>query len=273
MPLVDAQKMQVRRHLKYPVIGLMTQSPGGASLGNAAPGYRYFQAYGLLEWRMNNLQPSEEAALLGLAVGGVAIVGPQPAAGDTVTVTITGSNLAPQVLTTPPFDPVGQDGRLVFCQQIAGAMSQNSILVGAGFVGYTPYGTGPFAAIAVPVPEVGFQAPAPFTISASGTGALAPQISTQGILVPPSTSLDGGATTIYGFINILNGLEFAHAASSDNLDTSKADVWTARSNELALRASLYEQWVGMLSNFMGIPINPDRRRSNDASRLGALRYA
>jgi hypothetical protein len=274
MPLVDAQKMQVRRHLKYPVIGLMNQSPAGASLGNAAAGYRYFQAYGLLEWRMNNLQPSEEAALFGLAVGGVAVVGPQPNVGDTVSVTISGGGLlAPQVLTTPPFAAVGQDGRLVFCQQIAAALSQNSALVGANFVGYTPYGTGPFAAIAVPVPEVGFQSPLPFAISCSGTGAIAPQVTSQGALVPPSTSLDGGATTIFGYIGVLNGLEFAHGSASDNLDTAKADVWTARSNELALRSSLYEQWVAMLSNFMGIPVNPDRKRANDAHRLGALRYA
>lgn len=274
MPLVDAQKMQVRRHLKYPVIGLMNMSPAGGTLGNAAAGYRYFQAYGLLEWRLNNLQPSEEAALLGLAVGGVAIVGNQPLVGDTVSVTITGGGLlVPQTLTTPPFAPAGLDGRLTLCQDIAAALSQNTALVGAGFVAYTPYGTGPFAQNAVPLPEVGFQSPLPFTLAASGSGAIAPQVTSQGVLLPPTTSLDGGGTVLWGYIAILNGLEFAHAASSDNLDTAKADVWTARSNELALRASLYEQWVARLSTFIGVPVNPDRRRENDAARLGALRYA
>lgn len=274
MALSDAQKMQVRRHLKYDVIGLMVQSPGGGSLGNAAAGYRFFTAYGRLEWRMNNLQVSEEAALTGLAVGGVAISGPQPSAGDTVSVTLSGGVIpTPQTIVTPPFAQSGSDGRLVFCQELASGVALNSVLRAAGVVSMTPYGTGPFAAIAVPQPEVGFSAPSPFTIAATGTGVLIPQVLSQGILIPPSATLDGGVTTIYGYINILNGLEAAYAGASDNLDTAKADVWTARSNELGLRRSLYENWVAMLSDFLGVPVNPQRRRENDPQRYGALRFA
>ena len=275
MPLTDAQKAQVRRHLKFPVIGLMSNSPAGGSLGNAAPGYRFFQAYGLLEYRMNNLQPSEEAILLGLAVGGVAFVGPQPNVGDTVSVTFSGGGLiSPVTVTTPPYAMVGQDGRLVLCQQIAAAVSLNTTLTSAGFVAYTPYGTGPFAQQAIPVPEVGIQCPQTYTISASTTSlVMGPQITSQGVLVPPSTSLDGGNTVLWGYLPILNGLEYYYATASDNLDTLKADVWTARSSELANRKALYEHWVAMLSDFTGIPVNPDRRRENDARNFGILRFA
>lgn len=274
MALTDAQKAQVRRHLKYDVIGLMTMSPGGASLGNAAAGYRYFTAYGRLEWRMNNLQTSEEAILLGTAMGGISMVGPQPNPGDTVSVTLSGGSIsAPQTLTTAPFALTGSDGRLVFCQQLAALAASSTVLRAAGIISMTPYGTGPFAAIAVPLPEVGFSSPTAFTISAAGTGVIVPQVTSQGVLTPPSVSLDGGVTTIFGYVNILNGLEAAYASSSDNLDTARADVWHARGNELGLRMSLYETWVGMMSDFLGVPVNPQRRRSNDPGRHGALRFA
>ena len=274
MSVTDAQKVQVRRHMGYPVIGLMNMSPAGGALGNAAAGYRFFQAYGLLEWRLNNLQVSEEAALVGSCAGGVSLVGPQPAVGDTVSVTLSGGGIAsPQTLTTPPFSLSGSDGRLVFCQNIAGLVSSNSVLRAAGVYAATPYGTGPFAQTAVPVPEVGFVGPAPFAVAASGTGSTAPQVLSQGVFVPPSASLDGGNTTVYGYIPILNGLESAYTGASDNLDTAQADVWKSRSNELGLRMSLYQTWQGMLSDFLGVPINPQRRRENDPSRKGAIRFA
>jgi hypothetical protein len=227
-----------------------------------------------MEWRMNNLQPSEEAILLGTAVGGVSIVGSQPSPGDTVSVVFSGGGLAsPQTVTSPPYAPAGIDGRLTFCQGIAQGVAQSSTLRAAGFVSYTPYGTGPFAQQSIPIPEVGFECPTTFTISASGTGVLVPQVTSQGVFVPPSTSLDGGVTTIFGYVPILNGLESAYGTASDNLDTAQADVWRARSNELGLRMSLYESWVGMMSDFLGVPVNPYRRRSNEPSRHGAMRFA
>ena len=274
MAITDAQKVQIRRHMGYPVIGLMQQSPGGASLGSAAAGYRFFAAYGLMEWRLNNLQVSEEAALVGSATGGISVAGSQPSPGDTVTVVFSGGPIATsQTLTTPPFSPAGIDGRLTLCQQIASLVSQSTVLRAAGIYAATPYGTGPYSQNAIPLPEVGFVGPAPFTIAASGTGVTAPQVLAQPSYVPPSASLDGGATTLYGYIPILNGLEAAWAGASDNLDTAKADVWTARSNELGLRTSLYSTWRGMLSDFLGVPVNPQRRRENDPARHGAIRFA
>lgn len=54
MALTDAQKADVRRHAGYPVYG--------SQVGSNA-GYRFFQAYGTLEFRMSNLRPEEETVL------------------------------------------------------------------------------------------------------------------------------------------------------------------------------------------------------------------
>jgi len=53
--LTDAEKADVRRFCGYPPYG---------GLGNAGfQGWRFYQAYGLLEYRMNNLAPAEYANL------------------------------------------------------------------------------------------------------------------------------------------------------------------------------------------------------------------
>jgi hypothetical protein len=49
--LLDAEKADVRRFCGYPTYGGL----GAAGL----QGWRFFQAYGLLEFRMNNLAPAE----------------------------------------------------------------------------------------------------------------------------------------------------------------------------------------------------------------------
>ncbi len=52
LPFTDAEKVDIRRFCGYPVYGA---GPAGFQ------GYRFFQAYGLLEFRMNNLAPAEYA--------------------------------------------------------------------------------------------------------------------------------------------------------------------------------------------------------------------
>jgi hypothetical protein len=55
MALTDAQKVDVRRHCGFPVYG----SEAGSNAG-----YRFFQQYGYLEFRMNNLTSDEEAVVV-----------------------------------------------------------------------------------------------------------------------------------------------------------------------------------------------------------------
>ncbi len=52
--LTDPEKTDTRRFCGYPAYG-------ASASGNT--GWRFYQAYGALEYRMNNLSPSEEAVL------------------------------------------------------------------------------------------------------------------------------------------------------------------------------------------------------------------
>jgi hypothetical protein len=273
--LTEFTKSKIRRHLKYPVAGLPRTSPAGGTLAQGAVGYRFFQSYGGLEYKMENLQPVEEAQLIGAAYGAAALVGPQPNTGDAVTLIITPTVGGPQTLTvtTPALAiPGSTDQRLVLCNALVNAAIMNPVLQAAGITGLTPYGTGPFSQNAVAVPEVSFSAPSPFTIngSSSGSSGLTPQITAPGQFIDPSTSLDG-VNTIWGFIPILDALLAAYAGASQNLDTAAADVWKGRMNEAGARRSLYENWVGMLSDFIGIEICSWSRQR--PSSTGAMRYA
>jgi hypothetical protein len=51
----DQQKTDIRRHCGYPAYG-------AAPAGNM--GWRFFVAYGALEYRLNNLSPAEQAVVL-----------------------------------------------------------------------------------------------------------------------------------------------------------------------------------------------------------------
>lgn len=54
MSFTDAQKTDIRRFTGYPAYG------AGAS---GFQSWRFFQAYGLLEFRLNNLSPAEESVV------------------------------------------------------------------------------------------------------------------------------------------------------------------------------------------------------------------
>jgi len=267
-----ADKSDIRRHLRYEVIGLPQVGPASATFAMGTVGYRFFQAYGRLEYRMNNLNVDEEARTMGRVYGGIALVGLQPNPGDTLTVHLSGGNLtSPQTITVTAQAPVaGQDGRLSLLQLLTNAVASNAVVQTALMYAVSPYGTGPFAQQAIPLPEMAITSPVPFTMTASGTGLVAPQITNLPGYLEPSTTLDG-TTTIRGYIPILNGLQGAFASASQNLDTKQAAVWYSRANEIGLRMSLYRNWQDMFSEFIGIPINPDRR--DRALRRGALRYA
>lgn len=273
MALTLAQKSNVRRHLKYPVAGLAQISPSGATLAQGSAGWRFFQAFGFLEYKLNNLNPDEEARLLGKAFGAAALVGPQPNPGDIVTVTLSGGPIpSPQTLTATAAAPQGtSDMRVNLAAALAAACSLNAVLQTAGVLGVAPYGTGPFAQNAVPVPEVAFTAAATFTIAVGGTGVLRPQITADGSLLPPKALAADGVSVLWGYLPILDSLEGDYAGSAQNLDTIRADVWHGRGNETGARRSLYENWVQLTSDFLGTQINP--RATQRPAGSGAIRYA
>jgi len=272
MALTLSQKSNLRRHLKYGIAGLATTSPAGGNLAPGFNGYRFFQGYGAMEYRMNNLAPDEEARIVGAAYGAAAIVGPAPHNGDTVSVVLSGGQIAsPQTLVAtagPAANPTSQILDLVM--QLAAACAGNTVLQAAGVRGVAPYGTGPFAQNAVPVPEVAFSAPKAFTITAAGSGILVPQITADGSMLPPFCSLDGDTTT-WGYLPILDGLEAGWLGAAQNLDTIQADVWKGRNNEAGARKSLYETYVQQLADFIGIWTNRDAKQR--PAQTTAVRYA
>lgn len=273
MALTLAQKSNVRRHLKFPLVGNIAVSPAGGQFAQGNIGYRFFQAYGTLEYRMNNLQPVEEARLLGGAYAAVALAGPQPNPGDVISVTLSGGPIAsPQTITAVAGVPIpNTDMRLPLALTLAGGCALNPVLQAAGVVALAPYGTGPYAESAVPIPEVSFSAATAFAIACSGTGILRPQITATGALVTPTTTLDGGNTFLWGYLPICDGLESAYLTTSDNLDTRKADVWTANPNEGGQRRSLYENQVQLMADFLGVPTFA--QATQKPKRTGGIMFA
>lgn len=269
MALPDAIKVRVRRHLGYPVIGQYKISPAGGTLGQGTIGYRYFQAFGTLEYRMNNLLPSEEAVVMGNAVGSVAVVGPNPQPGDMFTVTISGDFITTPIAIT--VTAVLGDQPVDIVKKLAFAALQNQALQLAGFYAIAPYGQGPFSTDEIPLPECSFTNAQPFEFTVSFTGACALAILSNGQLQPPVVSLDGRTPT-YGWIPILDGLESAWGGASRNLDTARADVWESRGNEGALRFSLYNMWQLRFSEFFGVEINPQSTSQPRYKRAGPMQY-
>lgn len=275
MPLTLAQKSSIRRHLGYPVAGLAKTGQAGATLASGSIGYRWLQAYGFLEYKMNNLNPDEECRITGNAYGALALTGPQPAAGDTISVTISGGGLVSPVTLTaiaPAPDPAS-DGRITLVNLLAAAGSSNAALQAASIITLSPYGTGAYSQNSVPFPEISFSAPTAFALSASGTGASYPQVTANGVLLPPFATVSSvtGAPVIYGYLPLLDALESGYLGSSQNMDTKEAGPWKARMNEQAQRMSLYVTYRNQLADFLGTMVNPDRRAK--PQRTGSVRFA
>ncbi len=274
MALTIVQKQSIRRHLGYPVAGLYRTSVTGGTLASGAVGYRYFQAYGFLEYKMNNLNVSEESSLTGQAYGGIGFVGIAPLQlGDTISAVLAGTYTgSPQTVS---YSAAANETLLSVCQNFAGQVAANTVLASAGIYAVAPYGTGPYAANVIPVPEVGIASPASFTmtLSASPGGAMArfgAIVTAPGTLLPPFSVVDPSTTpptTIYGYLPLLDYLEGAWISTTQNLDVTKADVYTARQSELKERKMLYCQWQRQLSEFLGTPINPFSTNKNNRARM------
>jgi hypothetical protein len=58
------------------------------------------------------------------------------------------------------------------------------------------------------------------------------------------------------YLGNLIALEAAVPATSDNLDTDQASVWTRNKEELTDRMRLLDEWRRRLSGFLGVPTGP-----------------
>ena len=254
MPLSDLQKATVRRHAGYPAQGLLRVSPAGGTVADIASGYRFFGAYGFLEYKLNNLQPGEEAILLGLATGSVMLVGPQPNGGDTLSLTFSAGPLgSPVTVTVTAAAPLaGTDNRVTLINAMAAAIVLNATLQSAGFLATAPYGTGPVSDVAVAVAGLGVTCAQAFTLACGGTGLIAPALTSTGAFAPPSAVLVSGGAAVYGYVPIINALEGAWAGASGNLDTDQAAVWKRNVNEERDRERLRNKWRREMCGFLGV---------------------
>lgn len=269
MPLPDAIKVKIRDHLKYGVAGMYRVSPAGGTTATGSNGYRFFQAYGQLEYRMNNLSANEEAMVTGDAVGSVGFNGLDPVVGNVFTVNISGGGLSTPVTITVTASEGDKPYHLA--AKVALAINGNTTLQAARFYAIALFGTGPFSqGTEIPLPECNILAKEEFTITASAAGSpTAVFITAQGDRIAYDASLDG-RTTLFGFIPILDALKGAVASASQNFDTKRADVWYGRSSEMALRIAAYEQWRVQFGDFMGLVLNPSR--PNRGARSGYVRH-
>lgn len=260
MSLTIRNKSTCRRHLGYPVVGLPVLNPSGGSFYDGAVGYRWNQSYAFLEWKMNTLNPDEESRLTGNAYGSVLIQG-TTGSGDTVTVVISGAGLSASQTVT--YTAGSQDTALTVAAGIANLVNQNTTLVAAGFYAIAPYGTGPFnyRPGLAPLSEVAVLNAVSFSMTTSSSGATSSALTTDGAQLHPSAvisdPLTDTPTRYWGYLNILDALESAVGSASDDLDTLKADVWSARPDEVPQRERLYKNWRLRLSKFLDVPLWED----------------
>lgn len=246
--LTQDQKSEVRRHLGYESVGILRTDSGLGIFGVTAAN-PYFSKLQQLEDKMTYLAPVDEAKLTGTAYGAVALPAAiEPATGNQLSVTITSGDLGSPV--TLLVTAASGETRVTLLQKMVQAGAINASLVAARIVPQAPYGGGQ-----IPLqPEIAFNAQNTFTLVATGTGQVAPVITSQGVKVNPQATVAKN-TVLYGYLPILSFLEGAIAGATQNLDTAKAETWTSRHDEIDQRKALYREWQRRLSQFIGVPVN------------------
>jgi hypothetical protein len=256
--LSEDTKVDIRRHLDFPLAGLPYASPGSGApnqgvdtrFASGMASYRYFQIWPLVEWRLDSLSAAEESRITGLAYGAVKVVA-GVAAGDQVSVTLSGGGLGSPVTLTHV--AASGDTPLGIVNALAVAGLGNATLLSAGFQVQAPWGTGPYAQSASPLPQVTFTNPQAFSVSTAFTGTTAIAVLSSGGPSPPQATVDATTsppTVLNGFVPILNFLEAAVAGAHQNLDTIRADVWTARHDEIRQRIALYTWYRHRFAQFL-----------------------
>lgn len=268
MPLTSQQKSEIRRHLKYPNVGFSSLSPqgGGGTLGSNMS-HLASSSFGLLESKMDSLQPCDEATLAGKAFASILLLGNPPANGNTITLTFSNLVGSSGPLASSPIQKLitcgaGQAGSMAsFALHIAVAISQDATLASAGFQASTPIG--PSSNVINPAYEIGITNSSPFVVIAAVSGSYGAQVTSNGSSLPePSVQVgkSGGIPVIKnGFLPLLNFLYGAIGTATTRQGTKQADVFKARQDEVAARKDLYEFYQRELSNFLDVPINPNPR--------------
>jgi hypothetical protein len=249
MVLPEYLKDRVRIHLDVPVIGI--QDSGSMF------GYRFPNVMGLLENRMNMLQPFEFATITGTPTASLSLMqNGTILAGGTITISV---NSIPVIYTITSADASAPDPVLSIATNASNLISATlpSLVIASAQ-----------PTIVFPITTIG-RSPSQwqvtlsstndstFTVAISGsTGNPYAYVSLQGIMPKPSYTFVEDSYTATGYLPILDYLESKVAGSSDLMKFSKADVVDFRRDEMGARSGLYWWWKKRLSTVFGVPIRP-----------------
>jgi hypothetical protein len=250
MVLLEPDKSRVRTHLQVPVLGVQDS---GVALG-----YRFANVMGLLERRMNTLQPHEYARITGTPTGAMQILSNGlPNIGDTLSVTVNALPAVVYAVTASDLsahDPV-LSAATNFAAKVIQTIGTTVLAFSQPAVVFpvTTFGSGPAAW------QVAFSGAVPgatFTIATSGTGNLTAFPILQGVLPSPSVTFQEDGTIATGYLQICDYLEGKMATSSDLMKFSVAGGTSLRADETQVREMLYMRWCKRLATYFGVPVRP-----------------
>ena len=256
--LTQRHRIAIRRHLGVPF--------AGTGQAGRLFGWRFAIHNEDLEYKMNNMAPSEEQLITGISLGSYRIDG-APTAGDVLTYTITdptaGAITASYTVTANdlsrtanPVNPSAAAPSYSIALNSALAINAAAAQYGYGAVGVMPadlfspqYAPPYFAEIIVMGPSS-----ATFTLAVSRTGTTNATVHDQGTQCPVAATIKNPATGLpqvyYGYTALLDVLAMGMSRADLSLRLTKAEVGF-RMDEVAARRKLYTEYCTMLSRDMG----------------------
>lgn len=251
--LTQRHRIAIRRHLGVPFAGT-------AQAGRLF-GWRFEIHVEDLEYKMSNMQPSEEQLITGYAMGSYRIDG-NPTVGDVLTFTITdevnGTMTATYTVTSADLNPRPNfvnpsEASPSFSIALNAANAINDVVASKGYsaVGVMPadlfspqYLPPYFAEVIITGPG-----PSVYTIGCSRSGTTNLLVQDQAAPSPIAATVNG--VQVYGYTALLDALAMGMTSANLSLAYQKADVVNFRPDEVGARLRLYREYCIMLSRDMG----------------------
>lgn len=258
MALNEQQVIAIRRHLGVPFAGT-------AQAGRLF-GWRFEIHVEDLEWKMQNMQPSEEQLITGVSMGSWRIDG-VPTAGDVITYSVTDPAIGRvEVTYTVTSDDINfivpgtNQKSPTMAIALNSALAINNVLGVAGYqaVGVQPkdlfvappYFLAPyFAQLLISGPSSTL-----FTLGVARTGTTNVFCDNQGTISPVNTTVrdpSGVQKSLFGYVQVCDYFAMGMATASLSLRYEKADVVTFRKDEIKARRALYREYCEQLSKALG----------------------
>lgn len=258
--LTLSQKVAIRRHLGVPF--------SGTAQAGRLFGWRFTWYREDLEYRMNNMQPNEEALITGQTLGSFRIDG-RPQVGDLLNYTVT--DPTPRSITVPytvqpndftlPYESVNpSQSSPLYGIALNSAVTINDAISQYGYaaVGVMPADLMSPAYLPPYFAEVIITSAGnnvPFVLTASKTGNTNLLIEDPGTPTPvraaPIDPITLAPTPVYGFVALCDAYAMQVSRADLSLWLSRADVVTFRPDEVAARDGLYAYYCMKLEEVLG----------------------